>query len=179
MSETSSEAVTMTDGSVVNFPGKRKMQKTAEIDGTVVSVRLDFRNGETRTFIVPNEVMLLKFAAHGAEQKLGDAIAGLKDIDDAVIEIDSLISRLGKGEWGVTRESGGMAGISVLVRALVEHTGKEVQDIKDFLAGKTQGEKLALRNNPKIKPIVERIEAEKNSKKTSNVDTDSMLDELV
>lgn len=177
MSETTIEAVTMTDGSVVNFPGKRKMQKTSTIENGVVSVRLDFRNGEFREFEVPEE-LLLKFAAHGAEQKLGDAIAGLKEMDDAVIAIDDLTARLNKGEWGVTREANGMAGISVLVRALVEHTGKTVDAIKDFLAGKTQGEKLALRNNPKIKPIVDRIESEKASKNGSSVDTDALLGEL-
>ena len=36
---------------------------------------------------------------------------------------------------------------------------------------------LNAENNPKIKPIVERIEAEKASKK-ANVDTDAMLGEL-
>ena len=51
------------------------------------------------------------------------------------------------------------------------------EQIKQFLNGKSQAEKVALRNNPKIKPIVERIEAEKASKK-ANVDTDAMLGEL-
>ena len=51
-----------------------------------------------------------KFAAHGAEQKLGDEIAGLEDVDDCVIAIDSLIDRLYNGEWSVKREAGGMAG---------------------------------------------------------------------
>ena len=70
-----------------------------------------------------------------------------------------------------------MAGTSVLVRALVEHTGKTVEAIKAFLANKSQAEKVALRNNPKVKPIVDRIESEKAAKKSS-VDTDALLDEL-
>ena len=46
--------VTMLDGRVVDFPGKRKLQKTYTIgeDGTVV-VKLDFINGETRIFTIP------------------------------------------------------------------------------------------------------------------------------
>lgn len=175
--ETTVETVTMSDGRIVDFAGKRKLLKESlqSADGKV-QVRLDFRNGETRLFTIPDN-MLAKFAAHGAEQKLGDEIAGLQDTDDCVIAIDELIDRLYNGEWGVKRESNGMAGTSVLVRALVEHTGKTVEQIKAFLSGKSQAEKVALRNNPKVKPIVERIEAEKASK-GSKVDTDAMLGEL-
>ena len=175
--ETQVETVTMTDGRVVDFAGKRKLLKESSVnaDGKV-QVRLDFRNGETRLFTLPDNLMA-KFAAHGAEQKLGDEIAGLNDVEDCVLAVDELIDRLYNGEWSVKREANGMAGTSVLVRALVEYTGKSVEAIKQFLAGKSQAEKDALRNNPKIKPIVERIEAEKASKK-ANVDTDAMLGEL-
>lgn len=168
--------VTMIDGRVVDFVGKRKLLKESLLVDGKVQVRLDFINGETRLFTLPDALMQ-KFAAHGAEQKLGDAIAGLSDIDDAVLEIDDLINRLYNGEWSVKREANAMAGTSVLVRALCEHTGKSPEDIKAFLAAKSQAEKVALRNNPKIKPIVERIEAEKASKKT-NIDTDALLGEL-
>lgn len=175
--ETQVETVTMTDGRVVDFAGKRKLLKESGVnaDGKV-QVRLDFRNGETRLFTLPDN-LLAKFAAHGAEQKLGDEIAGLTDTEDCVLAVDELIDRLYNGEWSVKREANGMAGTSVLVRALVEHTGKTVEQIKQFLNGKSQAEKVALRNNPKIRPIVERIEAEKASKK-ANVDTDAMLGEL-
>jgi hypothetical protein len=175
--ETQVETVTMTDGRIVDFAGKRKLLKESSVnaDGKV-QVRLDFRNGETRLFTLP-DALLNKFAAHGAEQKLGDEIAGLTDTEDCVLAVDELIDRLYNGEWSIKREANGMAGTSVLVRALVEHTGKTVDAIKQFLSGKSQAEKVALRNNPKIKPIVERIEAEKASKK-ANVDTDAMLGEL-
>ena len=175
--ETTVETVTLTDGRIVDFAGKRKLLKESSMtaDGKV-AVRLDFRNGETRLFTIP-DALLNKFAAHGAEQKLGDEIAGLNDVEDCVLAVDELIDRLYNGEWSVKREANGMAGTSVLVRALVEHTGKTVDAIKQFLSGKSQAEKVALRNNPKIKPIVERIEAEKASKK-ANVDTDAMLGEL-
>ena len=175
--ETAVETVTMQDGRIVEFAGKRKLLKESiqSAEGKV-QVRLDFRNGETRLFTLPDS-LLAKFAAHGAEQKLGDEIAGLNDVEDCVLAVDELIDRLYNGEWSVKREASGMAGTSVLVRALVEHTGKTVEQIKQFLSGKSQAEKVALRNNPKIKPIVERIEAEKASKK-ANVDTDAMLGEL-
>jgi hypothetical protein len=166
------------DGRLVDFAGKRKLLKQSSVtaDGKV-QVRLDFRNGESRLFTIP-DALLNKFAAHGAEQKLGDEIAGLDDVEDCILATDELIDRLYNGEWSVKRESSGMGGTSVLVRALVEHTGKGVEDIKGFLKAKTQAEKIALRNNPKIKPIVDRIEAEKAAKAGAKVDTDGMLSEL-
>ena len=181
--------VTMDDGRVVDFPGKRKLQKTSTIsaDG-VVTVRLDYVNGETRLFTMP-ESLKARFAAHGAEQKLGDQIAGLKgkdggeaDIDDCVFAVDELMDRLNKGEWSLTAAAGnGMAGSSVLAKALVEHTGKPMDKIKEFLSGKTHAEKVALRGNDKLKVIVERLEAEKAARSTSKgspVDTNALLGEL-
>lgn len=177
MAETVYESVKLTDGRVVDFPGKRQLIKTSKAnDDGSLQVTLDFRNGETRLFTIP-PAMTAQFALHGAEQKLGDEIAGVKDIDDAVLAVDELIDRLYNGEWGVKREASGIAGTSVLVRALVEVTGKTVEQVKAFLAGKTHAEKMALRVSAKVKPVVDRIEAEKATKK-ANVDTDAMLAEL-
>jgi hypothetical protein len=86
-----------------------------------------------------------------------------------------MIARLKKGEWQKEREKSGMAGTSVLIRALVESSGKPVETVKAFLADKTHAEKIALRNNPKIKPIVDRIEAEK-ANKSGSVDSDALLE---
>lgn len=170
--------VKMDDGREVEFAGKRQLLKSSGIseDG-VVTVRMDFRNGETRTFTIPDG-LLLQFAAHGAEQKLGDETAGLSDIDDMILAIDTLTDRLNKGEWGVKREVSGLAGASVLAKALVEHTGKAAPVIREFLAGKSQAEKVALRNNPAIQPIIARLEAGKKKKEKTVVDTDALLGEL-
>ena len=177
MAATEYTTVTLDDGRIVDFPGKRKMQKESieKADGTL-QVRLDFVNGETRLFtILPT--MVNRFALHGAEQKLGDEISGLEDIDDCVLAIDNLMELLDKGEWSIRRESNGMAGTSVLARALIEFTGKPAAEIKAFLATKTQAQKVALRDIPKIAPIVQRLEAAKK-KKAPAVDTDALLSEL-
>jgi hypothetical protein len=50
--------------------------------------------------------------------------------------------------------------------------------IKEFLATKSQAEKIALRNNPKIKVVVDRLEAEKLAKKGGGIDSDALLDDL-
>ena len=154
-------SVTMTDGRVVDFPGKRKLQKESFIadDGTV-SVRLDFRNGETRTISLRPD-MLAKYAAHGAEQKLGDEIAGLKDdkgndasIEDAVVVMDALIERLNAGEWTTKKDAGGLVGTSILAQAIVEVTGKPKEAIAAFLKTKTPAEKAALRASDKFRAKV-------------------------
>jgi len=158
------EVVTMQDGRTVEFVGKRKMLK--ESFPETGTVRLDFRNGETRSFVIP-----------GAEQKLGDETAGVDDVDDMVLAVDDLIGRLNKLEWSVKREGGGFGGTSVLLRALVEFSGRTAEQVKEFLAGKSQAEKMALRNSAKLKPIVDRLEAEKASK-GAKVDTDALLSSL-
>lgn len=174
--QTEVETIKMQDGRIVDFAGKRKLLKESiTVDGKP-AVRLDFRNSETRTFVIP-EALLFKFAAHGAEQKLGDETAGLQDVDDAVIAVDELIDRLQKGEWSTKAVGSGLAGTSVLVQALMKMTGKTVEDVKKFLSGKSQADKIALRNNSKLKPIIQEIEAAKASK-VSNIDTDAMLGEL-
>jgi hypothetical protein len=77
----------------------------------------------------------------------------------------------------MAREAGGMAGTSVLARALAEIKNLPIERVKEFLSKKSQAEKIALRNNPSVKPVVERIEAEKNAK-ASKVDTEALLGEL-
>lgn len=172
-------AVQMEDGRVVEFSAKQKMLKSSEIDGNFGEVRFDFRNGKTLKYI-PAKEMLLRLALHGAEQKIGDECSGVDEIDDCVLAVEGMIARLDRGEWGKERASNGMAGTSVLIRALCEQSGKPLDTIKKFLADKSHAQKIAIRNNPKVKIIVERLEAEKAAKKPAPViDTDALLDELV
>lgn len=184
VTESTIKTVTMTDGRIVDFPGKRKLQKESfeGADG-VLKVRLDYVNGETRTFTLGKD-MVAKFALHGAEQKLGDEMAGIEDLDDAIVAVDDLVDRLNAGEWTQKRDTSGMAGASILIRALVEYTGKSVEKIKDYLKPKTAADKQALRTSTRqdakgvtLAAIVSRMEQEKAAK-AKKVDTSVMLDEL-
>lgn len=173
--ETSVETVTMDDGRVVEFTGKKKLIKTSIFgaDG-VVTIRLDWRNGETRTFPVPAS-LLLKFAAHGAEQKLGDEIAGVEAVEDCVQAVDELIERLNSGEFNQKREANGLNGASILAKALVKAYNKTPEAIRAFLSTKSAAEKSALRDSAKLRPIIAELEAEKASKRKNKVDTDQLL----
>lgn len=179
-----SETVKMSDGRDVEFVGKRRLLKESILSGDVPAVRLDFRNGETRLFPLPAE-LVSQFAAHGAEQKLGDETAGEEDLDDMILAVDQLIERLSKrnaetgafeGEWSTKRE-GGMSGTSVLMKALMEISRKTKEEVMAFLKDKTPADKAALRSSDRIKPIVDRLEAEKLSK-IAKVDTNALLASL-
>lgn len=173
------EKVQMSDGRIVEFAGiKRKLLKETFLmeGGSIDFIRFDFRNGETRSW-TPPDAILGRLAGHGAEQKIGDECAGVDDVDDMVLAVDEMIDRLNRGEWNVKREGGGVSGTSVLLRALVEYSKNPVEKVKAFLQGKSQAEKLALRNSSQLRPIVERLEAEKAAK-AAHVDTDSLLAQL-
>ena len=176
------DVIQMSDGRKVEFAGKRKLVKTGLIPGQDgyqgdPGVQLDFRNGQTIKFIIP-ESLFTQFAVHGASQKLGDETAGKDDPDDMFLEVEALVEQLNNGEWGVKRESsGGFAGTSVLLRAMVEVTGKPIEKVKEFLKTKTQAEKMALRGLPKFKPVVERLEAEKAAK-SAKVDTSELENQI-
>lgn len=174
--ETAIDSVSMADGRIVDFSGKQRCKVETFSNDSGLHVQMDFRNGETRIFRMRQD-MVEQFAMHGAKQKLVDEMAGIKDLDDAILAVDELVERLDNGEWTQKRAAGeGIAGTSVLLRALVEFTQKSVADVKAKLKGMTQTEKMALRANAKLKPIIDRMEAEKTTK--SNVDTDSLLEDL-
>lgn len=173
-------AVQMEDGRVLEFGAKQKMIKTSEIDGSAITCRFDFVNGKSLAYMPMGDIRL-QLIAHGAEQKIGDECSGITEVEDCVLAVEQIIARLDKGEWGKERSKNGMAGTSILIQALCEKSGKPVQTIKDFLADKSQAQKLALRNNPAVKVIVDRLEAEKQAKKgpAEVIDTDALLGELV
>lgn len=172
------EKVVMSDGREVIFVGKRKLLKEVMIEGSVVKVRFDFRNKETRTFQLP-DALLLQFAGHGASQKIGDETAGEEDVDDMTIAVDELIDRLNKGEWRTKAEGGGFGGASILVKALVEKTGKPTEEVKAFLKKAVEGgttyQKLndAFAEDDEVGPIIKRLKKEKAG--DSKVDTKGLL----
>jgi len=170
------EVVKMSDGREVSFAGKRKALKSSEFVNGEVQVRIDFRNGVSKTYTVPAG-LVGKSACHGGEQKYGDSYAGIEDVEDMIAACDAVQENLGKGDWSARVEGSGIAGTSVLARALVELTGKDPEAVKAFLKSKTQADKMALRQSSKLKPIIERLEAEKVAK-ASKVDTGALFAEL-
>lgn len=179
-SKTEYEVVKMDNGDEVQFPGKRRLLKGSEVadDGSIVTT-FHFRNGEVRQFkLHPSHDLMARFAAHGIEQKIGDEVAGMDDVEDMILAIDEILARLEEGQWAAKRESSGLAGTSVLARALIKTTGKTPEEVKSFLSTKSNAEKMALRQNAKIAPVIAEMEAGKKRKVKEAVDTEALLGEL-
>lgn len=187
--------VKMNDGRDRKFPGEQKVSKDVLFEGGVaVGTRFDFRNGRTLTLMLADlDQPTREYAAcHGLLQKIGDEWSGVKEIDDMVLEGEKIIERLRGGDWAVEREAGdSMAGASVVIKALIEVTGKTAEEIKAFLdkkieAAKAQGNKLTRQalyasfRNPtsKVGQVIRRLEEEKASKAAA-VDADATLGELM
>lgn len=201
-SKTEYTTVRMSDGRDAVFAGKRKVNKETVIDESkivqdgdviqfsagAVSIRMDFRNGETRLLPLPLS-LLARFAGHGGEQKFGDELATTADKplseEDMVIAIDDLNTEIQLGKWGKGRAAGGggVSGASIVVQAIMEATGKDLATVKAYLDKKiatTEGlTRQALYASFRVKgtktgQIIERLESEKVAK-ASKVDADAEL----
>ena len=198
------EIVTMEDGRQVEFVGKRKVLKETLIDSSrietdgdtvqlsagAISIRMDLRDGTTRTFALP-VALIAQFAGHGAEQKYGDELASTADKPlseaDMLIALEDLDSRIQRGEWRQKREGGGgVSGASIVILAIMEATGKDQATVKAFLQKKLDADpeltRPALYNSfksptSKTGVIIARMEREKLSK-TSAIDADAALSEI-
>lgn len=173
-------SVEMEDGRIVDFTGTRKILKSFEIDdeNQVVTACLDFRNGRSIKCVVPASLNL-RAAAHGVLQKLGDEAGSFKDsLDDAFTAVEVMSERIAEGLWNAEKSGETISGQSFLVQALMELRSKSLQEVKDFLKDKTKAEKLALKMNSQILPIIKRLEEERAIKAVGNIDSDSMLDEF-
>ena len=189
------ESVQMEDGRKVDFAGTRKTDKTILADeaGNAYGVRFDFRNGATRQILFNDlsPAVQLYACGHGISQKAGDEYSGVKEVDDMVLSVDEIFTRLRAGDWAAPSEGGdSMAGASIVIRAIVEATGKSVEIVKNFLQGKLDkaaaaGEKLSRQElyNSFRDPgtptgaIIKRMEEEKLAK-SNKVNAGSLLAEL-
>ena len=164
---------------------KRNAAITATIDGSTLT--LTFANGETlimRGDALNSDVQQYAMM-HGLKQKLVDAAAISRNpetgraatVEDKYQAVKAVYDRLLTGQWNATREGGGNAG-GLLLQALCRmYAGrKTVDELKAFLADKTDAEKTALRKNPRVAAIIEEIRAEQG--KSANIDTDELLGEL-
>lgn len=190
------EKVKMADGREVEFAGKRKMDKTITVNSEtgVVEVRFDFRNGKVLRIDssqLERDINLYALG-HGLSQKCGDNAAGAEDIDDIVLAVEEVITQLvEKKTWSAAREAGdSMAGAGIVIKAICEATGKDVEFVKKFLQGKldaakADGKKLTRqelyagfrRPDTKTGQIIKRLEEERLAK-GANVDAGALLAEI-
>ena len=164
---------------------KRNTTISATINGNTLA--LTFANGET--LIMHGDALtsdVQQYAMmHGLKQKLVDAAAISRNpetgraatVEDKYQAVKTVYDRLLSGQWNVTREGGGNAG-GLLFQALCRmYQGRKTPDqLREFLADKSDAEKTALRKNPRVAQIIDDIRAEQG--KAANIDTDELLGEL-
>ena len=166
---------------------KRNAAISATIDDNLGGITLTFANGQELRIHASQLTPEIGAHAlmHGLKQKLVDAAAISRNtetgrpatVEDKYQAVKTVYDRLLAGAWNATREGGGNAG-GLLMQALIRmYAGrKTVEDIKAFLAEKTDAEKTALRKNPRVAAIIEDIRAETG--KAASIDTDGLLGEL-
>jgi hypothetical protein len=194
-SKTEYETVRMADGREVQFAGKRKLDKTVEVDTekNAVSVRFDLRNGQTISISSDdlNDMTKLLALGHGLSQKCGDEVAGVQKVEDMYLGIEEMIGRLKEGEWRAAAAAGdSFSGASIVIKAIAEVTGKTSDWIKNFLTkkletAKAKGEKLSRADlyasfrdpNSDTGKVIQRLEQEERSKETK-VKASDLLGEI-
>lgn len=171
------------------------VKRNATISATIVTnedsrpcaLHLKFANGQELAITasqLTNHVT--EYAIfHGLKQKLVDAAAISRNpetgraasVEDKYQAVKTVYDRLLAGAWNAAREGGGATG-GLLLQALVRmYAGRKTLDeLKAFLADKSDAEKTALRKNPRVARIIEEIRAETG--KSANIDTDELLGEL-
>ena len=196
--------VKMLDGREVDFAGKRNINKGFTLGEDSVTATFDFRTGDTLSLeIMRDDPMILQLAGHGLVQKGGDEAAGVKDevgnpdVPSMVLGVEAILNRIadtGKSlddRWYAETAAGdGFSGASVVIKAIMEASGKDQTFIKGFLekkleAGKGEGltrqKMYAAYRKPGTKTgiILARMEQEKLAAASSSVDADAELAEMV
>lgn len=166
----------------LEFGAKEKVKKLSTInDDGSVQVKFAFRNGQVRTFdMAPADPLYARAAMHGLDQKLGDEFSGLADPDDCVMAFEELSARLAAGEWNATRQGDGLAGVSILAKALVKLTGKTIEQVKEGLKPLSAAQKAALRKQPAVAKVINELEEEREARKPSEkrIDADALLSQF-
>lgn len=118
---------------------------------------------------------------HGLIQRVSDGAALSRNRQtgkpaspaDKLAAMQEIVTHLESGskEWRLAGTARGLGDYSILVQALVAHTGKSQDAIRAYLEKKTTSEQRTILNSEKILPIANRIRAEA----AKNVDTDELL----
>ena len=117
---------------------------------------------------------------HGLRQKVSDGAAIPRDVKTGLAAEPSekfdamadIAQSLAEGQWN-RRATGGGGESSLLVRALIEVTGKSRDDCRAFMKAQSKEAQAALRASAAIAPVIARMKSE--SVKASGVDGDALL----
>ena len=164
----------------------KKAGITADILGSELTITTSDGDALVIDVVTLSGEMQLHLMLHGAKQKIVDAAAIPRNTEtgasatlaEKFVAMQEVQTRLMAGEWLKVREAGtgGSGSDSLLVRALVAYSDKDVPAVREYLAGKSKAEKAALSNITAIAAIIARIRAAAQS--TNGIDAAALLQEL-
>lgn len=154
-----------------NNETKRVPAIAANVSEDFGTLTLSFANDKTLSLHVSQLTPTVGAYAlmHGLKQKLVDAAAiscnqetgRPATIDDKYEAVKTVFDRLIAGHWNKPRESGTAVAGGLLFKALCRmYANKTPDELREFLAGKTDEQKAALRKNPRVAAIIEEIKLE-------------------
>lgn len=165
------------DGKTYEFSDRQKVSKESCLTSDGFVVKFVFRNGVVRELPITTEHPLYnQFALHGANQKFGDELAGVDDVEDCVEFFDDLAARISNGEWTERRERG-VSGTSYLARALAEISGKSLEEVQAKLKETPREQKAALLKSNRVQAVILRLKAEKL--KTPDADAEEAVESFL
>lgn len=153
-------------------PQKKTFKKAWDLDTQTVTLTDGDRETVYRLADLSDELRLT-LALHGLVQKLADSAAkeAGTPVEEKWAAIDATWDALAAGEWSRKREGQG----TLLLRALCEvYPNRAKDDLKAWLDARTPAERTALSLNPRIKSVLDALQAER----TTAIDTDALLDDL-
>ena len=157
---------------------KRNAKCTKKVEGKTVVFA--FANGKDLTFdpaIVSPEIVTA-LMLHGASQKIGDSFAGSESVEEAYADASEVLDQLYAGQWKAARAAGEPR-TGLLVEALARISGKDVAMCKLAVETMTDDARKALRNDPRIKREIAKINFENADKavdaETPEVDTTKLF----
>jgi hypothetical protein len=168
-----------------NTTGK-KSDISSDIFGSVLT--LTFSNGESLELDVAtlSPQIQVDAALHGVKQKLVDAAAIARDtstgrsatIADKYAAVREVFDRITgpNPTWNKVRTAGESGGNSLLLRALMQRSGKSRTEIEAFLEPRTKEEKAAMSAREDIAAIIATL---RKATIDPAIDTDDLLSGLI
>lgn len=156
-------------------------------EGHACGLVLTFASGEQLT-INPGhltQIVLDEAVTHGLKQKLVDAAAIPCNPDtgrpataeEKYAAVKRVYDRLMSGSWNMAAGEGGTGSGGLLYRALCKlYDGKKTPaEIRTYVEGLDKKQQAALRDNPKIKPIIDELREKDDAAGASGIDSDELL----
>lgn len=122
--------------------------------------------------------IFVNLAMHGASQKVGDSAAGAGAQSDPVAyakeQISAVLATLREGKW--TTRTPGAAKSNLVVEALAQIRGTDVETMRAFYNELTDDQKKGVRANKQVKSVVSEIRAARDKKAAD--DSDESLESI-